>query len=724
MFVGQLVYSACGNTKTCSYNITVNETTPQAEYTNCPTNITVTAASGATSAIVNYTAPTLVKYCPALVGNSNLVQGLASGSSFPIGVTTVRYNTGGATINLNCEFTVSVIQPSGCPGNLLTNGDFEQGSTGWTGSFSTTPQTASAFCSGPNFIALTANNKIVTQSVPATAGKTYALNVRGDVFTMTTMSGRVGLRFKNGATVLEELFVVYNSSLPGLVWETFPLVSTGLCGYRDISISKLAPVGTTSVEVMGEHLGQFLPMALTELKFDAFCLTESASAITMTCPADLVLNTLSSSAQCAGFGGFVLPTATSTCAQGGASVVLDGYTVISGAIAIQDFGTGGACGGIHVIGPGVAQVNIKATDACGNVKNCTFKVTQNMFSPSVAFQNCPANITVTAAQGASGAVVNYAYPTIVLTNCGGIGVNSSILATANNVLGGLPSGSNFPVGTTTVALTANCNAVQAVCTFNVTVNPPNSTGADLELSLTANNTTVPQWGNVTFTLTAKNNGTSPITSAKIHVGACSPNITLFGFAQNAGLVYASVPAAPTKGSYNFVSQEWTITNLAPGQSGVLTLPLFNLTTAEKRVLAWTAAQSPTDPDSQPFGAQPSGCAVSQDDEAVFIINLGQSGLAVSPQSSGEILEKTGDFAVFPNPTNAFCSIELSQFLGKKLDIAVSDIFGKKVFFEKIAELKTATIDLDLSREMAGVYFIKIEAEGQRAVVKRLIISKL
>jgi Secretion system C-terminal sorting domain len=141
-------------------------------------------------------------------------------------------------------------------------------------------------------------------------------------------------------------------------------------------------------------------------------------------------------------------------------------------------------------------------------------------------------------------------------------------------------------------------------------------------------------------------------------------------------------------------------------------------------LAWTAAQSPTDPDSQPFGAQPSGCAVSQDDEAVFIINLGQSGLAVSPQSSGENLEKAGDFAVFPNPTDAFCNIELSQFLGKKLDIAVSDIFGKKVFFEKIAELKTATIDLDLSREMAGVYFIKIEAEGQRAVVKRLIISKL
>ena len=55
---------------------------------------------------------------------------------------------------------------------------------------------------------------------------------------------------------------------------------------------------------------------------------------------------------------------------------------------------------------------------------------------------------------------------------------------------------------------------------------------------------------------------------------------------------------------------------------------------------------------------------------------------------------------------------------------MTDIFGKTVFFEKIEELKTAAVELDLSGEMAGVYFIKISAEGQRAVTKKLIISKL
>ncbi len=254
--------------------------------------------------------------------------------------------------------------------------------------------------------------------------------------------------------------------------------------------------------------------------------------------------------------------------------------------------------------------------------------------------------------------------------------------------------------------------------------PGGGAGADLKITMTADKTTVPQWGNVTYTITAKNEGNAAISQANVLVWVC-PGAQGFGFFTQAnGLVFAGTPPQPTKGTLNSVSNLWEIGSLAAGQTAVLTLPAFTLTTAEKKVVAWSALQSPTDPDSQPNASIPANCTPVQDDEAVWIINAGQSGQAVSPNSSGQNPAEIADFQIFPNPTDAFCTVELARFLGKKLDITVTDIFGKTVFFEKMDELKTPTIDLDLSREMAGVYFMKIQADGHRAVVKRLIISKL
>jgi len=73
---------------------------------------------------------------------------------------------------------------------------------------------------------------------------------------------------------------------------------------------------------------------------------------------------------------------------------------------------------------------------------------------------CPPNKTITAS-GPAGAIVNYPPP----TTSGG--------CTPVNVVCNPPSGSTFPVGTTTVACTASdsCNN-SAICLFDVVVNPP------------------------------------------------------------------------------------------------------------------------------------------------------------------------------------------------------------------------------------------------------------
>lgn len=71
---------------------------------------------------------------------------------------------------------------------------------------------------------------------------------------------------------------------------------------------------------------------------------------------------------------------------------------------------------------------------------------------------CPSNIVVSAC--GAGAVVNYPPPTLA----GPCATNATIVCTP-------PSGSTFPIGTTTVTCTATGPQGQDSCTFTVTVNP-------------------------------------------------------------------------------------------------------------------------------------------------------------------------------------------------------------------------------------------------------------
>jgi len=93
--------------------------------------------------------------------------------------------------------------------------------------------------------------------------------------------------------------------------------------------------------------------------------------------------------------------------------------------------------------PGPSPVNGVTSSILG-----TFTVT----APACVL-SCPSNITVNNDPGQCGAVVNY---TVGSTNCTGA-INYST-----------PSGAQFPVGTTTVTVSADGGLV--TCSFNVTVN--------------------------------------------------------------------------------------------------------------------------------------------------------------------------------------------------------------------------------------------------------------
>ena len=73
---------------------------------SCPANITV-AATSPSGAVVNYVAPVGTDNCPGAV--TTRTAGLASGSTFPIGTTTVTYKvTDSVNLMTSCSFTVTV----------------------------------------------------------------------------------------------------------------------------------------------------------------------------------------------------------------------------------------------------------------------------------------------------------------------------------------------------------------------------------------------------------------------------------------------------------------------------------------------------------------------------------------------------------------------------------------------------------------------------------------
>ncbi len=96
---------ASGNSTLCSFTVTVRDT--QAPVITCPANITATTPVGSCTAVVNYTV-TATDNC-AVITNVR-TSGLASGSAFPLGASTVTWTATDAAGNSStCSFTVTVL---------------------------------------------------------------------------------------------------------------------------------------------------------------------------------------------------------------------------------------------------------------------------------------------------------------------------------------------------------------------------------------------------------------------------------------------------------------------------------------------------------------------------------------------------------------------------------------------------------------------------------------
>jgi hypothetical protein len=104
----------------CSFTVTVQDTQPPS--ITCPPNMTVTGTPGGSSVVVTYPPPTVSDNCPGVTASCSP----PSGSSFPIGITTVTCTATDASGNTaSCSFVVTTfdvcIQDDSSGGVLFWN---------------------------------------------------------------------------------------------------------------------------------------------------------------------------------------------------------------------------------------------------------------------------------------------------------------------------------------------------------------------------------------------------------------------------------------------------------------------------------------------------------------------------------------------------------------------------------------------------------------------------
>jgi gliding motility-associated-like protein len=425
---------AAGNKETCSFTVTVEDHI-NPTFTNCPSNLVVSASATSCDAPVSWVVPTASDNCtttPVLTSNFN------PGDLFPIGVTTVTYtakdDAGNAT---TCSFTVTVNDNTapvftGCPAGISVAANAScQAVVTWNAPVAT-------------------DNCSFTLSSNHSPGETFPSGITPVMYTATDAAGNVTTCSFN-VTVHDAIAPVFSNCPTDI-----RVSESAGCG---ANVNWTAPSVTDNcagtLALTSDHVaGDFFAVGTTVVTYSAtdvagnratcsFTVTveDSTPPVFQNCPASI---SVAADNSCGANVNWTPPTAVDNC----------GVSVVSSHQPGERFDTG------------TTDVVYTATDVYGNVSICRFSVTvRNEEIPT--FADCPTDVH--AKCGESGQVVVSWEPPTATTRCGAL-----------SLTGSHEPGETFSVGTTPVVYTASNDAGKTItCNFNVIVDYE-----DLEIEVT------------------------------------------------------------------------------------------------------------------------------------------------------------------------------------------------------------------------------------------------
>ena len=429
-----VVTDASGNTATCSFNVTVNDI--QNPQITCPANITQDNDLGLCGATVIYGTPIGTDNCPGSI--TNLTSGQASGTVFPIGTTVVTYTVTDASMNTGtCNFNVTIndtqLPTVACQPNIIQNNDL-----GVCGAVVTyvTPLGADN-CPGSVTI-LTAGQ---------VSGTVFPIGTTTVTYLVTDAPGNTGTcSFDVTVDDIQNPTIV----CPGNITQNNDL---GICG---ATINYLTPIGVDncpgSITALTAGLGSgaLFPIGVTSVSYlvtdpslnTASCnfnvTVNDTENPTIVCPANIIQS--NDAGICGAVVNYITPVGLDNCSG-----------------SITTLTAGQPSGSIFPVG--TTALSYQVIDMSGNVGSCNFSITINdNENPTIV---CPSNIIQSNDISVCGAIINYTTP-IGFDNCAG---------PITTITAGLPSGSLFPIGLTTVTyLVTDLLGNTGTCSFSVVVN--------------------------------------------------------------------------------------------------------------------------------------------------------------------------------------------------------------------------------------------------------------
>ena len=501
--VTYVLEDAVGNTVTCNFTVTINDS--ENPTITCPGNVNQNVDAGNCSAVVNGIAPTATgdncgvtiqtwTMAGATVGNSPAL-GIndVSGQTFNVGVTTVTYTVEDAAGNTaTCNFTVTILDNENptitCPANVAQNTD---------------PGVCSAVVNGIAPTATNDNCGVVLQTwalTGATIANSPGVGINdasGETFNVgtTTVTYTIEDAAGNSATCSFDVVITDNENptitCPGNVAQNndpgncsavvngiAPTATGDNCGVV-IQTWTLAgaTVGASPAVGINDASGQTFNVGVTTVTYvveDAFGNTNTCNFLVtitdnenpaITCPANVAQNI--DPGNCSAVVNSIAPTATNdNCA-----VTLQTWSLAGATVgASPGVGINNASG--QTFNVGTTTVTYVIEDATGNTATCSFDVviTDNE-NPTIT---CPGNVVQNNDPGVCSAVVNGIAPTATGDNCGVV-IQTWTLAGAT--VGASPavgindaSGQTFNVGVTSVTYVVEDAAGNtATCNFTVTI---------------------------------------------------------------------------------------------------------------------------------------------------------------------------------------------------------------------------------------------------------------
>lgn len=434
--VQYMATDAGGLTAMCSFQ--VNVVTSDEITINCPRDVIVPITDDALTIVVNYP-------LPSVTDNSSpqFYQGLGSGAVFPVGNTSIAYRSWN---NKNCSFAVTVTREYSplfvtCPFSFAVN---LPATASQLPIFYDLP-TAQDYNGGSNVEVSLLQGLLPGSQFPL--GATPIRYVAWDNVTHVSTTCNFTITIRRGAAVIlscpstikrfsnEELVVKYNT----------PIASDGssVALRQGYASGSLFPVGITRV---GWYVQQ---NAQVTCEFDVIL----SRTMLLVCPADVRV-ILRDNALLSAFATYPSPLTS-------AGVV---YTLKAGDVPSNSFFPRGSTS-INFLTP---------ASSIAGTRNCSFVVRVTVIA------DCPRNMIFELGVNENQMIVNYNMPSVPA------GLRLALTE-------GLPSGSLFPVGNTTITYSAfnNIAVAQDTCRFIITVGSRDWVRCPKSFSMNNTSVTIP-----------------------------------------------------------------------------------------------------------------------------------------------------------------------------------------------------------------------------------------